>query len=108
MRRHRAQRTQQRARGSSLRCGSVSGSPRAAGGGELGTVEGGLGTEDGGGSGPVGVCGDEEDVGGQDGAEGAGRDGVVGFGGKGVEFGFDRVDFRHDGGDAGVLGEGGG
>jgi len=78
------------------------------GGGQLGAVDGGLGIEDGGGGGPVGVCGDEEDVGGQDGAEGAGRDGVVGFGGKGVDFGFDRVDFRNDGGDPGVLGEGGG
>lgn len=77
-------------------------------GGELGAVDGGLRTEDGGGGGPVGVCGDGGDVGGQDGAEGASHDGVVGFGGKGVDFGFDRVDFRNDGGDAGVEGEGGG
>ena len=76
------------------------------GGGELGAVDGGLGTEDRGGGGPVRVCGGGEDVGGQDGAEGAGRDGVVGFGGKGVDFGLDRVDVRNDGGDAGVLGEG--
>ena len=46
----------------------MSSGPRAVGGGELGAVDDGLGTENGGGSGPVGVCGDGEDVGGQDGA----------------------------------------
>jgi hypothetical protein len=79
-----------------------------AGGGELGAVGGGLGPEDGRGNGPVGVCGDGCDEGGQDRAEGAGRDGIAALSGQSIEFGFDGVDFQHDGGDAGVLGEGGG